>query len=129
MLSQDVCPSVCLSVCLYLCLSFVYLSVTRRYFVEMVKHMGRLKMRERKTRQHVTKVENARLENAGPVCMGMEHAAPVCSGMENVAPVCRGMENVAPVCSGMENVGPNAMVRRKCNNEQNCKVNNGHTLA
>jgi len=28
---------------------------------------------------------------------------------------------------GLENAGANAMERRKCNNVQNCKVNNEHT--
>ena len=28
----------------------------------------------------------------------------------------------------VENAGPNAMECRKCNNEQNCKVNNERTL-
>jgi len=32
-------------------------------------------------------------------------------------------------CVGVENAGPNAMERRKYNNEQNCKVDNKHTLA
>ena len=32
-------------------------------------------------------------------------------------------------CIGVENAGPNAMKRRKCNNEQNCRVNNEHMLA
>jgi len=72
-------------------------------------------MRERKTRHrqkckggkretgkrgNMTWVENARLENGAPVCRG----------------------------GGGENAGPNAMKCRKCNNEQNCKVNNERTL-
>jgi len=41
---------------------------------------------------------------------------------------CRGGKRGTSVY-GVENAKPNAMERRKCNTEQNCKMNNEHTLA
>ena len=55
-------------------------------------------------------------------CENRKHGTVKNAGVENAS-----LENAAPVCRGWKM--RDRMERQKCNNEQNCEMNNEHTLA